>query len=50
MQYYRYRTFAERLGPANAKSIILHYFGVIILAYSIFKFRILVISYADTCG
>ena len=46
---YRYRTFAERLGPSNAKSILLHYLGVLALAAAILKLRAMFIAYADTC-
>ena len=47
--YYRYRTFAERLGPHNAKSIVLHYFGVLALSYSLFSLRSWLVDYTDRC-
>lgn len=47
--YYRYRTFAERLGPHNAKSIVLHYFGVLALSYSLFSLRAWLVDYTDRC-
>ena len=47
--YYRYRTFAERLGPHNAKSILLHYFGVLALSYSLFSIRAWLVDYTDRC-
>ena len=44
---YRYRTFAERLGRKNAKKIILHYIGVLIVVYLILKIRSSTISYSE---
>ena len=32
---YKYRTFAERLGPQNAKSIVIHYITVLGLSYMV---------------
>ena len=49
MVYYRYRTFAERLGPANAKSILLHYLGVVALCYIIWNIRLYILNYSAKC-
>jgi hypothetical protein len=46
---YRHRTFAERLGPRNAKSIVFHYIGVIALSYSLIALRAYVVEYAGKC-
>ena len=47
--YIRYRSFAERLGPSNAKSILLHYLGVLTLSATVFKLRFMVIDYCNKC-
>lgn len=44
---YRYRSFAERLGPKNAKNIILHYVGVIVVVYVTLKLRSMCIAYSE---
>ncbi len=49
MVYYRYRTYSERLGPANAKSILLHYFGVVGLCYLIWQIRLYILYYSEKC-
>ncbi len=45
----RYRTFAERLGRRNAKSILLHYFSVIVLSYIVWTAREIVYKYSLKC-
>ena len=45
--YYRYRTFAERLGPRNARSIVFHYVGVLALSYTLFNLRALLVHYSE---
>ena len=46
---YRYRTFAERLGPQNAKSIVLHYLSVLLLSYVVWSCRAAVVSFSESC-
>eukprot|EP00095_Tigriopus_kingsejongensis_P011177 maker-scaffold456_size166325-snap-gene-0.20 protein:Tk11177 transcript:maker-scaffold456_size166325-snap-gene-0.20-mRNA-1 annotation:"Uncharacterized protein TCM_039720" len=44
---YRYRSFAERLGPKNAKNIIFHYVGVMVVVYITLTIRSMIIGYSE---
>ncbi len=46
---HRCHSFAERLGRANARNIVLHYLGVVGFTYVVLQLRAVVKHYEESC-